>query len=260
MDRWAATRGVSVVQLYARHARGLAALGRGEFDAAYAELVAINAPGELPQHVPLAVWSGMDLVLAAVRTGRFAEATAHAEIMGGAPLASVSTRFALAALGSAAIAAREDPAAMDLFERALAIDGIDAWPFDLARVRLAYGERLRRARDISQARTHLDAALEAFTWLGALPWASRAGNELRAAGPAQRSPRDASRSALSPQEREIAELAATGLTNKQIGARLGLSPRTVGGHLYRVYPKLGITSRAVLREALESARGTDDRP
>ncbi|MGW0631812.1 helix-turn-helix domain-containing protein, partial [Streptomyces sp. NPDC002758] len=61
------------------------------------------------------------------------------------------------------------------------------------------------------------------------------------------------------QERQIAELAAMGLTNKQIGERLFLSHRTVGSHLHRLYPKLGITSRAALRAALEAmAPGEDD--
>lgn len=51
------------------------------------------------------------------------------------------------------------------------------------------------------------------------------------------------REPLTAQERQIAEFAATGLSNKQIGERLFLSHRTVGSHLYRLYPKLGITSR-----------------
>ena len=55
----------------------------------------------------------------------------------------------------------------------------------------------------------------------------------------------------------IATLAASGLTNRQIGERLMLSPRTVGAHLYRAFPKLGVTSRAGLRDALE--RGLDNR-
>jgi DNA-binding CsgD family transcriptional regulator len=58
--------------------------------------------------------------------------------------------------------------------------------------------------------------------------------------------------ALTPQEREIAQLAAAGLTNKQIGQRLFLSPRTVGGHLHRLFPKLDVTTRAALRDALSS--------
>ncbi|QRP42737.1 response regulator transcription factor [Amycolatopsis sp. FDAARGOS 1241] len=57
---------------------------------------------------------------------------------------------------------------------------------------------------------------------------------------------------LTPQELEIAELAASGLTNKQIAQRLHISHRTVGAHLYQLYPKLSITSRAMLREALEA--------
>ncbi|MEU1393108.1 helix-turn-helix transcriptional regulator [Nonomuraea sp. NPDC005730] len=56
--------------------------------------------------------------------------------------------------------------------------------------------------------------------------------------------------ALTPQQLQIAQLAAAGLTNKQIAARLFLSPRTVSTHLYQVFPKLGITSRAALRDAL----------
>ena len=63
---------------------------------------------------------------------------------------------------------------------------------------------------------------------------------------------------LTPQQREIAELAGSGLTNKQIGERLFLSHRTVGAHLYQIYPKLGITSRAALRDALAAL--PDDPP
>ncbi|MFL6115484.1 MAG: response regulator transcription factor, partial [Catenulispora sp.] len=57
---------------------------------------------------------------------------------------------------------------------------------------------------------------------------------------------------LTSQELEIAQLAASGLTNKQIAQRLLISHRTVGAHLYQIFPKLGITSRAMLRDALES--------
>ena len=61
---------------------------------------------------------------------------------------------------------------------------------------------------------------------------------------------------LTPQQREIATLAAAGLTNKQIGERLYLSHRTVATHLYQILPKLGVTSRAALRDALS---GNEDR-
>ncbi len=65
-------------------------------------------------------------------------------------------------------------------------------------------------------------------------------------------------SALTRQERRIADLTAGGLTNREIGERMHLSPRTVGSHLYRAFPKLGITSRAALRDALGKLPGTRD--
>jgi DNA-binding CsgD family transcriptional regulator/quercetin dioxygenase-like cupin family protein len=89
-----------------------------------------------------------------------------------------------------------------------------------------------------------------FERLGARPWASRARNELRATGQTKPRVENYATAPLTPQEREIALLAASGLTNKQIAERLFLSPRTVGGHLHRAFPKLGIATRAALRDAL----------
>ncbi|HTJ32875.1 MAG TPA: hypothetical protein VL738_06555 [Dactylosporangium sp.] len=98
---------------------------------------------------------------------------------------------------------RDHPA---LFERALRTPDADRWPFDLARIRLAYGERLRRTRMPSQARAHLEAAADAFEQLGARPWATRAENELRATGVHRE--RSAERAAgLTAQQRQIAQLA-----------------------------------------------------
>ncbi|HWM70192.1 MAG TPA: helix-turn-helix transcriptional regulator, partial [Steroidobacteraceae bacterium] len=87
---------------------------------------------------------------------------------------------------------------------------------------------------------------------GARPWAGRAASELRATGQTTSSTGQREHVSLTPREREIAMLAAGGLTNKEIGQRLFLSPRTVGGHLHRIFPKLGITSRAALRDALNA--------
>jgi DNA-binding NarL/FixJ family response regulator len=101
------------------------------------------------------------------------------------------------------------------------------------------------------ARPQLSAALAAFETLGAESWAARARNELRASGVAVNRPQDPE-PVLTPQELQIAELAAAGMSNRQIGERLYLSPRTVGSHLYRIFPKLGISSRAALRQAIES--------
>ena len=115
---------------------------------------------------------------------------------------------------------------------------------------MAYGEHLRRARATTDARAYLGAALSTFEALGARPWAVRAGHELRASGlTAVRA--DGYRIAtLTAQEHQVATLAASGLTNKQIGERLYLSHRTVTAHLYQIFPRLGITSRAALRDAL----------
>ncbi|MFD6530940.1 response regulator transcription factor, partial [Streptomyces sp. NPDC060184] len=100
----------------------------------------------------------------------------------------------------------------------------------------------------------LTQAAETFERLGATTWTERAHTELRATG----TPAPATTTHLATltwQERRIADLAAGGLTNKEIGERMHLSPRTVSSHLYRVFPKLGITSRAALRDALGKITG-----
>ena len=191
----------------------------------------------------------LDLTEAAVRTGRAAEAAAHVAAVRRAGVAAISPRQALTVDGAAAIAAPDDEAAA-LFERALAVPGADRWPFDRARIQLAFGERLRRVKSTTVARAQLTAALDTFQRLGAAPWAARAGSELRATGLSVGQLADAGPASLTPQQREIATLAAAGLTNKQIGERLYLSPRTVATHLHQLFPKLGVTTRAALRDAL----------
>lgn len=251
MTRWATPRRAGIVQSYSRYARTLAALGQRDGEDAYQHASGISRPGTLSPRVPFALWTAMDLVEAALLCGRHAEAAAHVAALNAAGVAALSPRLALLTRGAAAMAAPADRAP-GLFEEALALPGVERWPFDLARVRLAYGERLRRSRAAADARVQLTAALDSFQRLGARPWITRAGIELRAAGArAASSNHGFGPDPLTPQEREIALLAATGMTNKEIGQRLNLSGRTVGGHLYRVFPKLGITSRAALRDALD---------
>ncbi|MGX1884795.1 helix-turn-helix domain-containing protein [Streptomyces sp. NPDC055287] len=81
----------------------------------------------------------------------------------------------------------------------------------------------------------------------------RAAHELRATGLSKGHLGATGPALLTPQQREIAQLAAAGLTNRQIGERLFLSPRTVSTHLHQLFPKLGVTSRAALRDALAQA-------
>src|SRR5258705_13579838 len=102
----------------------------------------------------------MDLVEAAIRTGRDAEAAAHVVAIEESNIAALSSRLALVALGSAAIAAATHRSAGGLFEEALAGPGGQRWSFDLARLQLAYGERPRRMRTLTRARGHLTAAIE----------------------------------------------------------------------------------------------------
>lgn len=248
MLRWGIPRGVGQVTLSAHHARMLIALGDGDADEAYLHAVAISPPGTFAPQLALATWICMDLVEAAVRSGRRAEAQAHVDAIGHARLGEVSPHFALLAAGSAALVADGDRAS-SLFEAASALPGAEDRPFELARIQLAHGEHLRRSRATAASRIPLTAAHEAFQRLGAAGWTARAGAELRAAGGsaarAGRAP-----AALTPQEHEIAVLAAAGLTNNQIAQRLGLSRRTVEAHLHRVFAKLAVTSRAALGTAL----------
>ena len=256
MIEWAAPRGARRLIHYALHARALSALGREDFDDAYRDASSITPPGDLGSHDPQALWSALDLVEAAMHTDRQAEAAAHAAALRDADVARISPRWALVAAGSSAIATPDH--AVELFERALAISGGERWPFERARIQLAFGERLRRAGQARRARAELEAAVDTFDRLGAEPWARRGHRELRATGRTRRRPQDRDAPLLTPQESQIARLAAAGLTNKEIAERLYLSPRTVGGHLYRVFPKLGITSRAALRDSLQALADRGD--
>lgn len=124
------------------------------------------------------------------------------------------------------------------------------WPFELASAQLEYGAWLRRRHRQAEARLQLGPAVETFTRLGARPSADLARAELRAAGVATEDPERSAWADLTGQEREVVRLAASGMTNPEIAAALYLSPRTVSTHLYNAFPKLGVTSRAQLRDVV----------
>ncbi|EXG82393.1 helix-turn-helix transcriptional regulator [Cryptosporangium arvum] len=247
ITHWAAPRGVAAMLAVAHLPRTLAAAAAGDFEAAYRHATTISPAGVLAPYAPTAMWVMLDVVEAAQRTGRTAEARAHAEAMRTADVAALSTRMRLIQHGVDALVL--DDEAGDRLEQALADPATERWLFDSSRIRLVFAEKLRRRKEYSRAGTHLLAARTGFAAIGAEPWLDRTVGELRAAGhrptAADRPP-----AALTTQEMEIANLAAAGLTNKQIAQRLYLSHRTVGAHLYRVFPKLGVTSRAGLRDAL----------
>ncbi len=132
-------------------------------------------------------------------------------------------------------------AAVSALERALTVHEQLPQPFDLARTLLALGAVQRRTRKRGAARDALERALAIFDELGAALWTEKARSELARVGG-----RTAAGDELTPTERRIAELVAKGKTNKEVAAQLFITPRTVEGHLTRIYAKLGVRSRAEL--------------
>ena len=150
-----------------------------------------------------------------------------------------------------AVLAQAPGEAADRFDEALGAD-LTHWPLQRARLLLAYGRWLRRQRRIAGSRAPLRDARDAFDAMGCAAWGDQARRELRASGESSRRRDLATRDQLTAQELQIAQLAAQGLSNRDIAQRLYLSHRTIGTHLYRIFPKLGITSRGELRSALSA--------
>jgi DNA-binding NarL/FixJ family response regulator len=114
-------------------------------------------------------------------------------------------------------------------------------PFERARTQLLLGQLQRRQRQKISATTTLNEALRTFSDLGAPLWAERARAELARTKVAPT--RD---HMLTPSELRVAELAASGMTNRDVAAALFISPKTVEANLARIYRKLSINSRAEL--------------
>ncbi|MET3427491.1 DNA-binding CsgD family transcriptional regulator [Actinoplanes tereljensis] len=223
--------------------RGVAALGTGRYEEAFDHLSRIFDPADIAYHPYVRFVSLAPLVDAAVHCGRHDAVRVVVEEM--KPIAARSGSPALrVGLAYAAAMLAADDEAEELFRSALSGDP-PGWPFERARLQLGFGAWLRRQRRKADSRAHLRAAMAAFDAVGAGPWAEFARRELRASGETVRRADDA-RDRLTPQEVQIAQLAAQGLSNREIGGRLFLSPRTVSTHLYRIYPKLGVSSRAEL--------------
>lgn len=131
--------------------------------------------------------------------------------------------------------------AAELAERAAAVQGEIGLVFEQARSEMVLGTVLRRAKQRARARVHLERALAAFRELGAEGWAANAAEQLDRVQATRRASTE-----LTETERQVAELAAAGLTNREVASRLFLSPKTVEANLTRAYQKLGISSRAAL--------------
>ncbi|MEU6963490.1 helix-turn-helix transcriptional regulator [Streptomyces chrestomyceticus] len=240
------------VTVYARRALGAAAAAEGAYDTAYDQLRAAFTADGAPLHYHASCPALADLAAAAVRSGRREEAHAVVERCARTLGEHASPRLrALLSRARALLAAPED--AEPYFRAALAEPVLAHWPFERAQALLDLAEWLRRRRRIAEARPLLAEALETFRRLGARPWIYRARTESRAAGLDVTAPAPDALAELSPQQQQIVGLAARGLTNREIGEKLFLSPRTVGSHLYRSFPKLGITARSQLRDLVEGA-------
>jgi DNA-binding CsgD family transcriptional regulator len=242
-------------RLYARHVLTASAAGRGDFDAVYRHASAISPAGALAEQTPTALWVFFDLVEAAVHTGRVAEARRHVAAARELRIDRISDRLAMWVTAAQALVAGTEGGANDLFRRALGRPAIHQWPFDVARLRLSYGEYLRREHAVVEARHQLDLARDTFDRLRAQPWVNRVETQIQKL--TEKPGSTVETAGLTAKEYEVAQLAARGLTNKQIGAELFLSPRTVGTYLYRAYPKLGVSTRAALRDALTRHQPVD---
>ena len=244
--------GANFWQAMLANARGLAALGAGRPDEAFQHLHRVYTPGDPAFNTGLQFQSLADYVEAAAASGREeAAAAAIADVERRSAGTPVPRGRTLLLFGKALTASPER--AEIHFQDALGADA-RKWPFLRGRLLLAYGEWLRRQRRVAEARGQLRTARDVFDALGAIPWSDRARRELRAAGEASRPRAGRALDALTAQELQIAELAAHGLSNKEIGGRLYLSHRTIGYHLYRIYPKLGVSSRSGLRAVLNRDR------
>ncbi len=134
----------------------------------------------------------------------------------------------------------------DTFAEAISAHEASHMPFELARTRLCYGQRLRRAGRRIDARAQLRGALATFETLRAIDWFARAERELASTGAHLRRTPDSDRDELTPQELQVARLIAGGATNREVAADLFLSPKTIETHLTRIYRKLGVRSRSEL--------------
>ena len=251
MDRDAERRGMGRLLGASGCARAVLHNGLGDYKAAMQ--AALRGIGY--HDIGSYYWAQSELVEAATRAGEPAVAARARESL--AEWSKADTPWALGARALADALLAEDESAEDGYREAaghFARGGIAVFE---ARARLLYGEWLRRRNRRTDARTELRAAHEACTEIGMEAFAERARRELSATGETVRS-RGAAAAELTPQEAQIARLAALGHSNPEIAAQLFLSPRTVEWHLRKIFAKLGVSSRRALDAALPLSTGRAD--
>ena len=222
------------------YARAVLALGMGRYDEALAAV-----PGRFEDHVLLGTYALPDLIEAAVRCGeRDAAEQVLARVASRAAASPTPLMLGLLARSRALLSGGTDAEAS--YREAISHLEHARGRVHLARAELLYGEWLRREKRPRDAREHLQAAYDVFRDVGADGFAERARGELAAAGQTARPPASSPGGSLTPQERQVATLAAASFTNLEIASRLFISPKTVDYHLGKVFRKLGVGSRRQL--------------
>ncbi|MFC8430113.1 ATP-binding protein [Streptomyces sp. NPDC057253] len=240
--------GMPFAAVMAQQIEGLLALFDGRSAEAYDVLARAFDPDD-PHYHSVSRWLlAPDLADAAVAAGTVEQAR---ELLGELTESAVRlpSEMMVVAHAYTEAALAPDDTAEEHYTAALA--ALPAgWALARARLHLHHGRRLRRQRHYVDARNPLRSARDEFDRIGARPWAEMAREQLRAAGESSGRRHANTSDRLSAQEMQIAVLASQGLSNREIGQRLFISHRTVGAHLYRIYPRLGITSRGKLGAAL----------
>jgi DNA-binding CsgD family transcriptional regulator len=226
--------------------------GLGRYDEA---LAAAERAAENPRGMGTPMWLLSDLIEAAVHAGKPERAAGPLERLAEIAVAN-DNDYSLGVLARSRALMTAGETAEGLYREGIEHLGRTIVRVAYARTRLVYGEWLRRENRRVDAREQLRAAHEMLTEMGMDAFAERARRELAATGETVRKRTVETIDDLTPQETQIAHLAAGGRTNPEIGAELFLSPRTVEWHLRKVFGKLGITSRRELRSALPAGSAT----
>ena len=245
MTRGATDRGEGAALTYTDYAQAVLYNGQGNYRAAAEAAHRASAVDE----IVISPWALYELVEAEARSDQQERARAAAGQLSQLAEASASNWARGAAARSRALVSR-GPAAEEEYREAIELLGKTRMATHLARAHLVYGEWLRREKRRTEARDQLRSAFDALTSMGAEAFAERARRELLATGETARKRSDDTRTDLTPQEEEIAQLAREGRTNSEIAAQLFIGRRTVEWHLRKVFAKLDIGSRIELDQAL----------
>jgi DNA-binding CsgD family transcriptional regulator len=240
--------GFGGVEHSAKNALAVRDIADGRYTDAYEQFkVMLATPFLQPSYLQLA-----DFIEAAVRSGHRAEAEETARrISSMAQASSTPWLRGLDARCRALLAA--DDTAEDHYLRSIELLGGADVPTDLGRAHLLYGEWLRRLRRRRDAREQLQLAIDIFDRIAAPAFGERARTELSATGAKIRDRRVVSGVELSPQETAVAQMAAAGKTNAEIGTALFISANTVDYHLRKVFAKLAISSRRQLSDHFDQS-------